>query len=639
MDAGAVTTTRSLLERVMARPAWALIRLHGADEVTVLGGLRHDHAMLRDVPLAPGAPEGGPRIDRLVCVPFAQIRERGFEAHDDQTPLCSIDVDVEARVPAAELLDLASAGALRTTGSAGFAMGDDEYADLVATVIRDEIGNGEGANLVLARDYLATIESWDAAKALGVFTRLLHQERGAYWTFLVFTGDRYLIGASPERHVRVEAGEVSMNPISGTFRLGAPAGQKGLGDRLLGFLSDEKEIYELFMVVDEELKMMCAICSEGGSILGPFLKPMSHLIHTEYVLAGRTSRDVRDVLRDSMFAATVTGSPVENACRLIRRYERVGRGYYGSVLALLGRDSAGGPVLDAPIILRTADVSPAGQLRVTAGATLVRDSDPRSEVAETHAKAAGILSAFGLVPRAVTATADVATLVGLPEVQASLVARNARLSRFWLADQSGSPPAEALAGRKVVVLDGEDDFVSMLRHMLHVLGMESTTLSHRDYGAGAFDSADLVIVGPGPGDPRDLGDPKIATVRAAVDGLLASREPFLAVCLGHQVLCGALGLRLDYKDIVFQGTQTAVDILGRRENVGFYNTFVARVAPGETLPPGVAVDADPTTGDVHALRGSHYAGVQFHTESILTENGFVLLEELVTSLLADPDPG
>ena len=68
------------------------------------------------------------------------------------------------------------------------------------------------------------------------------------------------------------------------------------------------------------------------------------------------------------------------------------------MLALVGRDATGGPTLDAPIVLRTADVGVDGRLRVTAGATLVRDSDPASEVAETHAKAAGILSAFGLVP-------------------------------------------------------------------------------------------------------------------------------------------------------------------------------------------------------------------------------------------------
>ncbi len=60
-------------------------------------------------------------------------------------------------------------------------------------------------------------------KALEVFRRLLERERGAYWTYVFFTGDRFLIGASPERHVSVHAGDVRMNPISGTFRIPADA--------------------------------------------------------------------------------------------------------------------------------------------------------------------------------------------------------------------------------------------------------------------------------------------------------------------------------------------------------------------------------------------------------------------------------
>ena len=70
----------------------------------------------------------------------------------------------------------------------------------------------------------------------------------------------------------------------------------------------------------------------------------------------------------------------------------------------------------------------------------------------------------------------------------------------------------------------------------------------------------------------------------AIDGLLGSGKPFLAVCLGHQVLCDRLGIALDYKDIVFQGTQSSVEIDGREERVGFYNTFVGRL--GEDDAPG-----------------------------------------------------
>ncbi len=58
-------------------------------------------------------------------------------------------------------------------------------------------------------------------------------------------------------------------------------------------------------------------------------------------------------------------------------------------------------------MIRTADVSPSGDLKVTAGATLVRDSVAAYEVAETHAKAAGILTAFGLVAEPATAAEGV----------------------------------------------------------------------------------------------------------------------------------------------------------------------------------------------------------------------------------------
>ena len=88
----------------------------------------------------------------------------------------------------------------------GFETDDDEYAKLVEAVITEEIGQGEGANLVIGRHYRATVADWGPDKALTVFRRLLERERGAYWTFLFFTGDRYLIGASPERHVTVHGG-------------------------------------------------------------------------------------------------------------------------------------------------------------------------------------------------------------------------------------------------------------------------------------------------------------------------------------------------------------------------------------------------------------------------------------------------
>jgi 2-amino-4-deoxychorismate synthase len=642
---------RAAIEALQEHEAWAIIRRStragDRDTVGLVGGRRSVVESILDVPLEQGAPADGHIADRLLAIPFRQVAERGFEAHDDGTPLVVVDIETELEFTVAEVVDAIDDTGVEFADRGGFDTDDETYGELVDAIITEEIGQGEGANLVIGRHYRAKVADWSAATALTVFRRLLERERGAYWTYVFFTGDRYLIGASPERHVSIhpvrdgaERGtserpsgqfglaDVRMNPISGTFRI---PGNGDVKEQLLDFLHDEKEIYELFMVVDEELKMMCDICNEGGQVLGPFLKPMSRLVHTEYLLAGRTSRDPREVLRDTMYAATVTGSPVENACRLIKEYEQVGRGYYGAALAVLGRDAAGGPVVDSPIVIRTADVDLEGNLDVTAGATLVRDSNAAYEVAETHAKAGGILSAFGLVPAAPTPSTNVAELVLDEDVLLALNARNRRLSRFWLTDQGGSPPDPRLKGRSAVILDGEDDFVNMLRHVLGVLGMTSEVVRHEEYAPGMLDGFDLVIVGPGPGDPRDGDDPKIARLRDAVAALLAAGQPFLAVCLGHQTLCHALGIPLAYKDIVFQGTQSPVEIDGRTERVGFYNTFVGKA--GERAPDGVSVEADPESGDIHLVRGPHYRGIQFHAESILTEHGYDLLHDLVSDLL------
>ncbi len=640
------TDARAAIEALQGHEAWAIIRRStragDRDTVGLVGGRRSVVASLLDIPLEDGPPAPGRTADRLLAVPFRQVAERGFEAHDDGAPLVVVDVETEQEFSVAEVVAAIDDVGLTFTDRGGFETDDETYAGLVRTIIDEEIGQGEGANLVVGRHYRAQVEDWGPARALAVFKRLLERERGTYWTFCFFTGDRYLIGATPERHVSVHDGDVRMNPISGTFRIprdSDAAAQADLKTGLLDFLRDEKEVYELFMVVDEELKMMCDLCSEGGQVLGPFLKPMSRLVHTEYLLAGRSARDPREILRDTMYAATVTGSPVENACRLISKYETSGRGYYGAALAVLGRDSSGGPVMDSPIVIRTADVDLEGNLTVTAGATLVRDSDAHHEVAETHAKAGGILSAFGLVPPAPTPQVDVAELVADEDVLLALNARNRRLSGFWLTDQDDAAPDPRLAGRRVVVLDGEDDFVNMLRHLLAVMGLVSEVVRHEDLPAdpgaydGFFDAHDLVVVGPGPGDPRDDDDPKMVRLRAAVTALLAQQKPFLAICLGHQALCHEIGVPLAYKDIVFQGIQSPVTVGGRRERVGFYNTFVGRPDASTVLPAGVEVDADPATGDVDALRGPHYRGIQFHAESILTEHGYDLVHGLVVDLL------
>ncbi|MGN9917107.1 chorismate-binding protein [Micromonospora palomenae] len=609
---------------------FALVRREGAAHLDLFTGTVRTADRLADLPLPDGA--AGPRT--LALVPYRQIAERGFQCVDDGTPLEYLEIAGHARIALADALAALPQAPVVTTGVA-FDVADEEYADTVERVLAQEIGRGEGANFVIHRTLRATVQGSPLRAGLAALRRLLLGERGAYWTFLVHTGHRILVGASPERHVSVDDGLVMMNPISGTFR---HAGATPDRAALLRFLRDPKEVEELYMVLDEELKMMATVAEHGGQVVGPYLKEMAHLAHTEYLLAGRGSKDVREVLRETMFAPTVTGSPMENACRVIARHERSGRRYYSGVLALLGRDGEGRQTLDAPILIRTAEISPAGELRVPVGATLVRHSTAAGEVAETHAKAAGVLAALGLAPQA--AAVDPARAVRLaedPEVRAVLAARNTPLARFWLDQRvPGATTLAGLAGRRALIVDGEDTFTGMLAHQLGALGLAVDVRPWQR--AAPLDGYDLVVVGPGPGDPGAITEPKMAALRALLADRLAAGLPTLAVCLGHQLLAGLLGLPLHRREAPYQGLQRDVPVFGTSRRVGFYSTFTAladRDRLGTRYGP-VELSRDPADGAVHALRGPGFAGVQFHPESVLSRDGLAVLADLLGHLLARP---
>ncbi|MFF9882966.1 MULTISPECIES: anthranilate synthase family protein [Streptomyces] len=565
----------------------------------------------------------------LALVPFRQLGERGFDVRDDGTPLLVLTPEESYELPLAEALDRLPAHEVRVEDG-GFDVDDEEYGEIVGRVLREEIGRGEGANFVIRRTYEGRIPGFGRADALALFRRLLVAERGAYWTFVVHTGDRTLVGASPEVHVRMNGGTVVMNPISGTYRY--PAGGPTPED-LLTFLSDAKETEELSMVVDEELKMMCTVGDMGGVVVGPRLKEMAHLAHTEYELRGKSSLDAREVLRETMFAATVTGSPVQNACRVIKRYESTGRGYYAGALALLGRDAGGAQTLDSPILIRTADIGGDGRLRVPVGATLVRGSDPAGEVAETHAKAAGVLAALGVRPARPRAERERPRLADDPRVRAALDGRRAGLAPFWLRMQERS----AGLGGHALVVDGEDTFTAMLAHVLRSGGLEVTVRRYDEPGlrAAVLGHEGPVVLGPGPGDPRDPADPKMRVLRElAAEVVGTHRHGVLGVCLGHELIAAGLGLDIVRKRVPYQGAQTVIDLFGRSETVGFYNSFVARCderTARELAAHGVEVSRS-SDAEVHALRGPGFAGVQFHPESVLTLNGATIVRELVTGL-------
>ncbi|MFD5063153.1 anthranilate synthase family protein [Streptomyces sp. NPDC058394] len=607
-------------------PPFALLRRRTPgrdhDTVEVLIGRVREVDRLADLPVGPQP--------SLALVPFRQIAERGFDVRDDGTPLSVLAADETYELPLTTVLDVLPTHDVQVEGGA-FDVPDEEYAGIVRRVIEDEIGQGEGANFVIRRTFQGGIPGFGRADALALFRRLLAGERGAYWTFVVHTGDRTLVGASPEVHVRMSGGTVVMNPISGTYRYPA---EGPTAESLLAFLGDRKETEELSMVVDEELKMMCTVGDMGGVVIGPRLKEMAHLAHTEYELRGRSSLDVREVLKETMFAATVTGSPVQNACRVIERYEPGGRGYYAGALALLHQEPGGAQTLDSPILIRTADIAADGRLRVPVGATLVRHSDPASEVAETHAKAAGVLTALGVRPGRPRAERTRPRLAGDPRVRAALDARRDGLAPFWLRMQERT---QELSGHALVI-DGEDTFTAMLAHLLRASGLEVSVRRYDEPGLREAVRAHLgpVVLGPGPGNPADTGDPKMRLLREFAAELVRDhRHGLLGVCLGHELIAAELGLEIVRKTVPYQGAQTRIELFGRPETVGFYNSFTARCddeTVTELAAHSIEVSRDTATGELHALRGDGFASVQFHPESVLTLRGASIVAELLAGL-------
>ncbi|WP_347330043.1 anthranilate synthase family protein [Marinimicrobium locisalis] len=597
----------------------------GPDRVDILTGKFSEHESLASVELSEPNDKGGKdRHEQFILIPYKQIGERGLEAKDDGSELLVMDVDHQSCMSKADVL-AAIPGIDMPLSNAKFDMGDDDYAKTVSEILRKEIGEGKGASFVIQRSFTGNFQDYSVAGALAIFKNLVAKSSGSYWTFIAYTGDRVLVGATPERHITLNQGVAVMNPISGTYRY--PASGAKLSE-VLSFLGDRKEAEELYMVLDEELKMMGRICESGGVVEGPCLKEMAHVAHTEYYIKGTSSVGPLEILRETMFAPSVTGSPIESAARVIRAYEPAGRGYYSGVAALIGTDN-GQRTLDSSILIRTADINREGRLRLQVGATLVRGSTPLAEAEETRAKAAGVLSAIGIHLGG--------SFGNRPEVVELLNERNNSIAPFWLSERASRASENAkFSGKKVLVIDAEDTFSAMIKHQLTSLGCK-VEVRKFDESLPINREHDLVLMGPGPGDPSDLADPKVARLHSTIRRFLKTGQPFAAVCLSHQVLSLILGLDVVRRKDPNQGVQKPISLFERTETVGFYNTFAARLSKNQFLLPGGRLTAevarDASSDEVHAIRGPGFYSVQFHPESILTLDGVRIFESILAHVL------
>ncbi len=561
------------------------------------------------------------------ALPFRVIKERGFDSQGDE-PILAITGTQIYHAAMDTFRDFLPDHPLMLSKDITASMSDAKYAAMVKSFQTQEIEGGHCSQSTLSRKFEGQIDAFSLQHALSLYRTILFPQ-GQYMTVLICDRSQdpdhphCIIGATPERHLTVTKDHALMIPIAGTLR---KEDRDTFEQRLNNFVNDPKEINELFQVVDEELKMMGRICPEGGTIKGPFLREIGSVIHTEYELYGNRGLNPIDALRLTLHAPTVVGGPMESAARIIAKYEPCSRRYYGGEIGIYIPASASSlniSEIDCAIALRCGEFFPNGDFAIQAGGGLVRDSDPISEAHESRAKAMGLMAFLLNEPKM---NAPFLTDDLRHKITPDLNKRNQSLSKFWMENQEQlwRQGADKNAGTSILIINNEDDFAYMIAHVCRGLGYQVTVIDTFAMQSLMI-TEDIVILGPGPGDPNDQDHKRMIHLRALTEALLVEKKPILGICLGHQMLCHCLGYQVKRQTSSTQGMQRPIRIFSEQHKLGFYNSFAPILHPIMEPPDDIHVDLDDEERII-AISGPHYKGFQFHPESIMSETGIDLVK-------------
>jgi anthranilate synthase component 1 len=205
------------------------------------------------------------------------------------------------------------------------------------------------------------------------------------------SGDRQIVGSSPEMLVRVENRTVETFPIAGT----RPAAEDPSENNRLAreLLADPKERAEHVMLVDLARNDIGRISKYGSVHVAEFMKvhQYSHVQHIVSQVVGELKEDLQsyDALRAVFPAGTVSGAPKVRAMEIIDELEPARRGPYAGAVGYFSYNGNA----DFAITIRTlfADKNKA---YIQAGAGIVADSVPEKEWFETDHKAKALMQAL-----------------------------------------------------------------------------------------------------------------------------------------------------------------------------------------------------------------------------------------------------
>lgn len=482
---------------------------------------------------------------------------------------------------------------------------------------------------VLSQTFRKILPESKSSTPSSIFRRLCKRNPSPYGFLMNLGEQEYLVGASPEMFVRCEYTNddrlrVETCPISGTVARGEDALEDA--KRIKSLIMNKKEESELTMCTDVDRNDKSRICLPGTvKVIGRRqIEMYSRLIHTVDHVEGylRDGFDALDAFLCHTWAVTVTGAPKTWAIQFVEKMERSPRHWYGGAVGHVGFDGC----LNTGLTLRTVRIKN-GVAEVRAGATLLYDSDPDAEEAETELKASAMIDAV-IRPDEDEEEGTVNGLVNYNDV-------------------NGAQKEQVGTGLSIVLIDHEDSFVHTLGNYLRQTGAGVKTLRSGQPALDAIQAMvndgnkpSMVVLSPGPGNPTDF------KLSRSLDLLTKLEIPVFGVCLGLQGIVehfeGTLGI-LDYP---MHGKPSLVSLTsnGKAEGSIFTSlpeTFeVARYHSlhgiEDKLPACLDVTAVSEDGIVMGIQHKSLpiAAVQFHPESILTNpmHGLTILKNALLNL-------
>lgn len=259
-------------------------------------------------------------------------------------------------------------------GSETSSTSPEEYMEQVEKAIT-HVKRGDVFQIVLSRRFSQPFIGED----FEVYRQLRRLNPSPYLYYFDFESYR-LMGSSPEAQLRVKNNEVEIHPIAGTVKRTGDLSEDQDNAEVL--VNDEKENAEHMMLVDLARNDLSKHCDQVKVERLKEVQYFSHVIHLVSVVKGKlTSGTPLAAFFDTFPAGTLSGAPKPKALELISKYEDEPREYYGGAVGVIGSDNS----LNMAIVIRSL-LSQSNVLHYQAGAGIVLDSVPESELAEVDNK-------------------------------------------------------------------------------------------------------------------------------------------------------------------------------------------------------------------------------------------------------------